>query len=653
MTRARPRGTDGSLLSSLPWTLASLTLALLPHIVFLPPWITAAFISCGIWRFSIEKRRAALPSTWLRAALALVCFLGVLWEYQTISGVGPGSALLAIMASLKLLETRKRRDQFVLLFIAIFLVMSALLREQHLWSLPYLVVAMIFIMTAWLRMSAEPNESIRRSFATGGRLLLYAAPLAIAMWIFFPRLSTPFWAVPIDTSSGVSGLSGTMSPGDISSLSLSNAVAFRVRFDSDIPASRDRYWRGLVLHQFNGRSWSGSEPSNVRRTAHQIEVRGEPVRYQVTMEPTRQQWVYALDVPYRWTLDHTGMGRQQALIRDFPIDQRIAYEVESYIDYRADAGMNAYFRDWYLALPDGRNQRTADLAKRMRREAGSDHAYIAALLARFHDEEFYYTLEPPPLGRNPVDSFLFETRRGFCEHYASAFAVMMRAAGIPARIVLGYQGGELNPIGDYMIVRQSDAHAWTEVWFEGRGWIRFDPTAAVAPERIELGVAESMFDGIGMEWGLSAPSMLLHQLQLSWDAMNAKWNDWVLGYGPDKQNDFMRMLGMDDPSWRKMLLTLVTVVIALILLISGILALRYRPPPRDRAVILYQRFVAKTGHELGVGESPFAFALRVSVESKLSADTIRDITSSYQEARYGNLDPSALQRLETQVAAIC
>ncbi len=653
MTRARPRGTDGSLLSSLPWTLASLALALLPHALFLPPWITVAFLGCGLWRYSIEKRRAALPSTWLRAALALACLLGVLMEYQTISGVGPGSALLAIMASLKLLETRKRRDQFVLLFIAIFLVMSALLREQHLWSLPYLIVAMIFIMTAWLRMSAEPSESVRRSFATGGRLLLYAAPLAIVMWVFFPRISTPFWAVPVDTSSGVSGLSGTMSPGDISSLSLSNAVAFRVRFDSDVPEARDRYWRGLVLHQFNGRSWSGSEPARGRRATQQVVVRGEPVRYQVTMEPTRQQWVYALDIPYRWTLDHTSMGDKQALIRDFPIDQRVAYEVESYTDYRADADMNDYFRDWYVALPDNRNQRTAELAKRMRREAGSDGAYIDALLAVFHDEEFYYTLEPPPLGRNPVDSFLFDTRRGFCEHYASAFAVMMRAADIPSRVVLGYQGGELNPIGDYMIVRQSDAHAWAEVWFEGRGWIRVDPTAAVAPERIELGVAESLFDGIGLEWGLSAPSMLLHKMQLGWDALNAKWNDWVLGYGPDKQNDFMRMLGMDDPSWRKMMLTLITIVIALILLVSGILALRYRPPPRNRAAILYQRFIAKTGHQLDVGESPAAFALRVSTESKLSADTIHDITSSYQEARYGNIDPQALQRLEAQVAAIC
>ena len=649
---AKPRGTDGSLLPSLPWTLASLALALLPHILFLPLWITLAFLGCAIWRYSIERRRAALPSTWFRAFLALVGFLGVLAVYETISGVGPGSALLAIMASLKLLETRKRRDQFVLLFIAIFLVMSALLREQYLWSLPYLIVAIAFIMTAWLRMSANPGEPIRRSFATGGRLMLYAAPLAIAMWVFFPRISTPFWAIPVDTSSGISGLSDTMSPGDISSLSMSDAVAFRVRFDSTVPEPRERYWRGLVLHRFNGRTWSGSEPSIGRRASQQVEVRGEPIKYQVTMEPTRQQWVFALDIPYRWTLDRTFMGRQQELARMFPIDQRVAYEVESYIDHRTEAQINNFTRDWYLTLPDRSNPRAVELAKKMRSEAGSDSAFINALLARFHDEEFYYTLEPPPLGSNPVDRFLFDTQRGFCEHYASAFSVMMRAAGIPSRIVLGYQGGELNPIGNYMIVRQSDAHAWAEVWFDGRGWVRVDPTAAVAPERIELGVAESLFDGVGLEWGLSAPSMLLHRIQLSWDALNARWNDLVLGYGPDKQNDFMRMLGMDDPSWRKMMLTLVTIVIALILLVSGILALRYRPPPRDRAAALYQRFVAKSGHQLDIGESPAAFAGRVSTDSRLSADTIHDITSSYQEARYGSIGPAALQRLEAQVAAL-
>ena len=511
---------------------------------------------------------------------------------------------------------------------------------------------MMLITTAWIRMSAEPSESVRRSFATGGRLMLYAAPLAITMWVFFPRIATPFWAIPIDMSSGVSGLSDTMSPGDISSLSLSNAVAFRVRFESKVPEQRDRYWRGLVMHNFNGRTWSGSEPSIGWPASRQIEVRGDPIKYRVTMEPTRQQWVYALDMPYSWTLDRTFMGRHQELARVVPIDRRIAYEIESYTDYRAEVELNAFASEGYLALPEGSNPRTVEFAQRMRLDAGSDGAYINALLAKFNNEEFYYTLQPPPLGSSPVDRFLFETRRGFCEHYASAFAVMMRAADIPARIVLGYQGGELNPVSDYMIVRQSDAHAWVELWIEGRGWVRVDPTAAVAPERIELGVTESLFDGIGMEWGLAAPSMLFHQLQLSWDALNAGWNDWVLGYGPNKQNDFMRMLGMDDPSWRKMMLTLVTLVIGLILLVSAGLALRYRPPARDRAAILYQRFVSKTGFDIGIGETPDAFALRAGQGSRLDISTINDITDTYLEARYGITDAAALQHLEDRVSAM-
>ena len=456
---AKPRGTDGSLLSSLPWTLASLSLALLPHFQFLPVWITGAFIACGVWRYIVERRRAALPAAWFRALLALTCFLGVLATYETISGVGPGSALLAVMASLKLLETRKRRDQFVLLFIAVFLVMSSLLREQYLWSLPYLLVALLFIMTAWLRMSADPSEGVNRSFRTSARLILYAAPLAIAMWIFFPRISTPFWAVPIDTSSGVSGLSDTMSPGDISSLSLSNEVAFRARFSTAVPEPRDRYWRAMVLWRFNGRSWSGSDTAIGERVSRQVDVRGEPVRYQVTMEPTRQQWVPALEVPYTWTLPNTNMGRMQELGRIYPVDQRVAYEVESYTDYRADANLREYAQGWFLRLPNGDNPRTVELAKQMRSKAATVADYVKAVLAKFHNESFYYTLQPPALGNNPIDRFLFDTRRGFCEHYASAFAVMMRAAGIPSRVVLGYQGGEVNPMGNYMIVRQSDAHA--------------------------------------------------------------------------------------------------------------------------------------------------------------------------------------------------
>ena len=303
-------------------------------------------------------------------------------------------------------------------------------------------------------------------------------------------------------------------------------------------------------------------------------------------------------------------------------------------------------------LPDGRNPRTVELAQRMRAAVNSDEAYIRAVLQKFNSEEYFYTLEPPPLGSNPIDRFMFDTRQGFCEHYASAFAVLMRAAGIPSRIVLGYQGGELNPMGDYMIVRQADAHAWTEVWLDGQGWRRIDPTAAVAPERVEAGRTGAMFEGSGAAWGLTAPSRLLHNLVLTWDAVNARWNEWILGYGPDTQNKFMEWLGMDRPDWRKMLLTLVGILIGLTILISLVLTLRNRPPPRDRAAKLYARFVRKSGLEPITGETPQLFAKRAQANSSIRAENVRTITDTYLDARYGPPDAALLQKLENEVASL-
>ncbi len=648
---AKGRGTDGSLLASLPWTLLALVVSLGPHVPYLSWWITGAFLVCGVWRFSIEKRRRPIPSTWVRGLLALLCFLGVLATYSTISGVGPGSALLAIMAALKLLETRKRRDQFVLLFISIFLVMSSLLREQYLWSLPYLFVSVFMIMTAWLRVSAPDAERARRSFGTSGRLVLYAAPLAIAMWIFFPRIATPFWAVPMDTGTAQSGISDTMSPGDISSLSMSDAVAFRVAFKGEIPEPRDRYWRGIVLTNFNGRTWTSSDPYAVR-ALEQVVYTADPVEYTVTIEPTRQIWVFALDMPESWNLSRTFMGPQQQLARSIPIDQRTAYDAVSYLDYRTDVDLTGGARDFYTEVPDASNPETQALARRMRAEAGSDSAYIDAVMRMFNEQEFYYTLEPPALGSNSVDRFLFETRQGFCEHYASAFAVLMRAAGRPSRVVLGYQGGEVNPMGGHMIVRQSDAHAWNEVWLEGVGWRRADPTAAVAPERIEFGRSGSIFDGVAEAWGFSSSSLWVYELEMYMDALNAKWNEWILGYGPDNQSRFMEWLGMDDPDWRKMMLTLVALVIGIVLVISLLLALRYKPPKRDRAALLYKKFIRKSGMTPETGETPAMFADRLTDKTPLPPAVITAVTDFYLEARYGAPDPDSLQRLETAVGRI-
>jgi transglutaminase-like putative cysteine protease len=644
-------GTDGSLLASLPWTLAALTFALSPHLQYLPVWIIVSFLACAGARWLIERQRRRLPPAWLRVALALSGFIGVFASYESVSGVGPGSALLAVMAALKLLETRQRRDQFVLLFISIFLIMASLLREQYLWSLPFLIAGTMLIVTAWLRMSISTDVSIRDSFRTGGRLILYAAPLTLAMWIFFPRIATPFWSVPIDSGSASSGLNDQMSPGDISSLSLSEAVAFRVRFPGAAPEPSQRYWRGLVLDRFNGRTWKGNEVTPDLRALQSIQVVGNPIGYEVTLEPTQQQWIFALDIPYQWSLEKTFMGPQHQLMRAQPVDRRVKYDAVSYLDYRTNVDLPQTARTRrYLGPPDdGSNGRTVELAKRMHQAAGGDRAFIEDVLAMFREEEFFYTLEPPVLGDSPVDRFLFDTRQGFCEHYASAFAVMMRAAGLPSRIVLGYQGGEMNPMGDYMIVRQSDAHAWTEVWLPEEGWLRIDPTAAVAPERINAGMSSARFGDAGASWGLRAPAQWLYKLGLTWDAVNAKWNGWILGYGPENQSRFMEWLGMDAPSWRKMVLALLATVLALIAGLSLLLMRRYRPPHKDEAARLYRQFVRKVAIRPRDGETPREYAARIAARnaaSTLDADTIAD---RYLAARYGPPDAGSLEALRLAV----
>lgn len=649
---ARRNGTDGSLLASLPWTVAALSFAVLPHLPYLPAWITLTYVVCAGMRLQIERKRWHLPAAWVRLGLATLCFVGVLVSYDyAISGVGPGSALLAVMAALKLLETRKRRDQFVLLFISIFLIMSSLLREQFLWSLPYLLLGLVLIMTAWLQMSASRSSSTRQAFRDSLRLMLYAAPLMLAMWILFPRISTPFWSVPIDTSGGVTGLSDTVSPGDISSLSLSNAVAFRVRFDDAVPAPRQRYWRGLVLRHFNGRSWTSRQPTVGERSSWAIEYLGDPVSYEITMEPTRQQWVFALDLAYEWTLEQTFMGQQQQLARAQPIDQRIVYRAVSYPSFILNPELDRFTKARYTDLPPDSNPRTLRLAEELRSAAADDREYIDMILRKFNQEAYFYTLEPPALDRNSVDEFIFESRRGFCEHYASAFAVLMRGAGIPARVVIGYQGGELNPMGNYLIVRQSDAHAWTEVWLDDGGWTRVDPTSAVAPERIDAGMSGAMFDGTGAIWGLSTPSLLLHRLTLTWDVLNAQWNEWVLAYGPDNQMSLMRWLGMEEPNFRRMLLTLIAVVAAMLAIIAVVLTLRYRPPARDKAAVLYGRFVRKTGLEAEQGEPPLAYASRLSARTDNPSihAAVADVTDKYLRVRYGKGEQGELEDLRLAV----
>jgi hypothetical protein len=346
------------------------------------------------------------------------------------------------------------------------------------------------------------------------------------------------------------------------------------------------------------------------------------------------------------------MGPQQQLMSVQPLDRRVAYDAVSYPEYRTNVSLPQMAQSWYLRLPGDSNPRTAELARRMRSSANSDQSFINDVLDMFREQEFFYTLEPPVLGDNAMDGFLFETRRGFCEHYASAFAVMMRAAGVPSRVVLGYQGGEMNRMGDYMIVRQSDAHAWTEVWLPGQGWRRVDPTAAVAPERIEAGMSAARFGEAGARWGLTAPARWLYSLGLTWDALNATWNGWILGYGPENQGRFMQWLGMDEPTWRKMALTLLCVVLVLVGGISFMLMRRYRPPRKDDASLLYRKFIRKMPVRPHTGETPQDYAARLTTLEAVPANEIAAVTKHYLAARYGTPDKDALAALRKAVRGL-
>ena len=414
----------------------------------------------------------------------------MLATFRTVNGVQAGTALLAMMAAVKLLETRTERDLTVLVFIAYFLLYAALLRDQGITRLP-LLLAGAFVATAALHRvhggaaAGAPVTVLGRTAA----LAWPALPLALLLFVLFPRLPGPFWGIAVGQSSRT-GLNDEIMLGDVSDLSVSGAVAFRVRFDGPIPPPAQRYWRGPVLHEFDGRRWR--RPLAQSFPQQSVTWIGAPVDYQITLEAHDRPWILALDLPAAWPEREARSTYDFQLVARQLITRVTSYRLRSYPAYVAGVELPTSLRNRDLQLPADGNPRTLALGRELARRHADPSAIAGELLRKFRNEEYHYTLDPPRLAENAVDEFLFDTRSGFCEHYAAAFTMVMRAAGVPARIVTGYQGGEFNPLGGYLLVRQSDAHAWSEIWVAGRGWLRVDPTAAVAPDRIERGIPASV-----------------------------------------------------------------------------------------------------------------------------------------------------------------
>ena len=615
----------------LAWLIGSLALAILPHTLRAPWWLTLLTLCLFGWRFYYSIDRSPLPSRWLVLGVAAVAMLGVWIEYRSLFGRQPGILLLVLFAGLKLLETRSHRDAAAAAFLGFFLIITNFLYTQSILT-AVLMCAALFAITATLVGFSAPNRTVRPNLRTAALLLGHAAPAALVLFLLFPRVQTPLWGLPQDAYSAMTGLSETMSPGNLSSLALSDAIAFRAEFQGDVPPRSQRYWRGPVMWDFDGRTWSigGYVPARFDPPA----VAGAGYSYEVVLEPHNHNWLLALEsvasVPPR--ARYSGDGQ---ILARLPVRSRLRYELTSVTEPEPRADEAPMLLRRALRLPRGFNPKASELAAQWRAGASDDAQLLARAIAFFRQGRFLYTLEPPLLGSHSVDEFLFTAKAGFCEHFASAFVFLMRAAGVPARVVTGYQGGEVNPFDRIVTVRQSDAHAWAEVFLPGRGWLRVDPTAAAVPGRVEAGLARAVPQGERafmerpeLEW--------LRDLRYQWEAAAHKWNVWVLGYNPERQRELMSLVGIRDADWRSLTATLFTalgIMTALLLLWS--LRRLARPDPVQRAWRAFCAKLAARGVERSAHEGPRDYAERAARALPAARRAILHIAALYISLRYG------------------
>jgi transglutaminase-like putative cysteine protease len=508
------------------------------------------------------------------------------------------------------------------------------------------------VTTALVALHQPGEHQFKRStIRVAGVMLLQAMPLMIVLFFLFPRFG-PLWTVPIKSHTAKTGMSDFMKPGDVASLSQSADVAFRVKFEGDIPAKSKLYWRGLVFSRFEQGVWSAlgyyDVPVEEQRPAEVVTM-GDSLRYSIIMEPTQQNWLYGL----KYARSSTSTVMQTADFRLFspgPLEVEYMYQVSSWPEVVVEDVLSEWRRKTEIKLPPGENAQTRKLALDLRAEAGSDEVFVDMVLEKFRSEPYFYTLRPGLLSeRNQIDEFLFQSRRGFCEHYASAFVFMMRAAGVPARVVAGYQGGEVNPVNKTVIVHQFDAHAWAEVWLESSGWVRVDPTAAVSPQRIEYGLEEAMqTEGSFLSATPLSPLRyrsipLLNQMRLRYDALTYRWQSWIVAFDRDRQFDLLRNL-FGETSTRMFAFALLGSW-ALVLALVAISLFRKRPTfpvsPLEKHYRIFCNRMTRLGVARRPGETPNQFAMRAAIEVPEYSNQLQRITDLYNELAYADTKSSA------------
>lgn len=643
--------------NALVWIIICLFALVAPHAARLPVWVLAVYVVGVVWRLQVHRGRWSFPGRWVKVAMTLSGFIGIYASYGTLVGLEPTVALLLTAFALKFIELSQRKDAYVLLFLGYFICITEFLFSQDLLITLYSVVTVVLVTTALVALHQPAQHQFnRRTIRIAGVMLLQAMPLMVVLFFVFPRFG-PLWTVPIKSHTAKTGMSDFMKPGDVASLSQSADVAFRVKFDGDIPPKSALYWRGLVFSRLEQGVWSAVGHYDVPITEQRprsVATDGQPLSYNVIMAPTQQNWLYGL----HYAQSNSPGVMHSADFRMFspgPLESEYMYEANSWPDVQVETQLSEWRRKTETKLPPAGNPRTRQLAQDLRATVSTDAEFVNVLLEKFNREPYVYTLRPGRLdGKHPIDQFMFQTRRGFCEHYASAFVYMMRAAGVPARVIAGYQGGEVNPVNKTVIVHQFDAHAWTEVWLPEKGWVRVDPTAAVAPQRIDYGLEEAMAsEGSFLAAAPLSPLRfrgipLLNQLRLRYDALTYQWQSWVVNFNSAQQFDLLHNL-FGEISVR-LFATLLLGSWALVLIPVAISLLRRRDTnpvtPLEKHYRIFCDRMALIGLKRAPGETPEHFAHRAAAELPGYSDRLWQITGLYTELAYAAAGSTDTKRAE-------
>lgn len=610
---------------------AGLAIVLAPHALRAPVWLTLLTLALVGWRALAIARPGLMPHTALLLGIVAVGMLGIWLEYRAIFGRTPGVMLLVLFSGLKTLESRNQRDAAALVFLTWFLAITNFLYTQSIPTALGMLTAVATSITA-LVVLAAPRRAPSASLRTAAILLGQAVPAALLLFLLFPRVQGPLWGLPEDAYSAVSGLSDSMAPGSLSQLTLSDAIAFRVDFQGDPPRRRSLYWRGPVLWDFDGRTWRLGSPMPTELPQPRNGTRSE---YSVLLEPHNRHWLFALEaaslLPPRTRYLEDGQ-----IVTFSPVRSRMRYDMVSQVEADPAPDNDRRFLSRALSLPAGFNPRTRALAESWSQSGASDAQVLERAIEHFRRERLQYTTEPRLLGRDSVDEFLFESREGFCEHFSSAFVFLMRAAGVPARVVTGYLGGDLNPVDGRFTVRQSDAHAWAEVFLKDRGWTRVDPTALSVPRRLDEGLARAIAAADTLPLLLRPEMAWLRSLRYNWEALTHQWNLMVLGYNPERQREFMSWFGMRDADWLQLASTLLFILGAFVLvLFAWMLRRMVRPDPVQSAWAQFCRKLGARGVARAPHEGPRDFAERAAHDLPAAGEPIRRIAALYIALRYG------------------